>query len=67
MDGKRNITGSVTTIFRIKTKTTDCNASLYNNAGCGVISGPGVFGKVFNAVGGGVMAVEWRNEGIRIW
>ncbi|GAB1311913.1 hypothetical protein MFIFM68171_02123 [Madurella fahalii] len=41
--------------------------SLNHNAGCGVSSGPKTFGPAFNAAGGGIMAVQWRAEGIRVW
>lgn len=37
------------------------------NVGCGVSGGVGTYGEKFNEGGGGVMAVEWREEGIRMW
>jgi hypothetical protein len=67
MDGKRNMTGSIANVIGSNTQTTDCDSSLNHNAGCGVSSGPETFGPAFNAAGGGIMAVEWRAEGIRVW
>ncbi|RKU39979.1 hypothetical protein DL546_001589 [Coniochaeta pulveracea] len=46
------------------------NLDCYNgteNTGCGVGGGVSTFGEKFNDGGGGVMAVEWREEGIRMW
>ncbi|KAH8888722.1 glycoside hydrolase family 16 protein [Thozetella sp. PMI_491] len=45
----------------------DCNNSVNGNSGCGVTGTSSTFGEAFNRAGGGVMAVEWRNEGIRMW
>lgn len=46
-------------------------ASCFNetngNAGCGVQGAKTGYGAEFNAAGGGVMAMEWRSEGIRMW
>ncbi|KAK0611710.1 beta-glucanase [Immersiella caudata] len=67
MDGKRNMTGAIANVFGSNTPTTDCDSRLHNNAGCGVSSGAETFGPAFSAAGGGITAVEWRNEGIRIW
>ncbi|WDK11674.1 mixed-linked glucanase [Colletotrichum graminicola] len=41
-----------------------------NNAGCNYLppaSQPHTYGDSFNAVGGGVYALEWTSEAIRIW
>ncbi|TIC98867.1 Endo-1,3(4)-beta-glucanase [Colletotrichum higginsianum] len=41
-----------------------------NNAGCNYLppaSHPHTYGDSFNAVGGGVYALEWTSEAIRIW
>ncbi|KAK0721785.1 concanavalin A-like lectin/glucanase domain-containing protein [Lasiosphaeria miniovina] len=69
MDVKRNMTGSTPEVFGSGTPATDCDVSpgTNNNAGCGVTGGPTTYGGAFNAAGGGIMAVEWRSEGIRIW
>ncbi|KAF5689390.1 endo-1,3(4)-beta-glucanase [Fusarium denticulatum] len=59
MDVRREETG--------KTLQKNCNHEKDDNAGCGVLSKPSGYGTVFNKNGGGVMAVEWRHEGIRMW
>ncbi|QGI80331.1 unnamed protein product [Fusarium fujikuroi] len=59
MDVRREETG--------KTLQKNCNHEKDDNAGCGVLSKPAGYGSVFNKNGGGVMAVEWRHEGIRMW
>lgn len=59
MDVRREDTG--------KTLQKNCNHEKDDNAGCGVLSEPAGYGTVFNKNGGGVMAVEWRHEGIRMW
>jgi hypothetical protein len=46
---------------------TSCVNSTDYNAGCGVHAGTNTFGTAFNSNGGGVMAMELRNAGIRIW
>ncbi|KAF5026521.1 hypothetical protein F66182_1381 [Fusarium sp. NRRL 66182] len=46
---------------------TDCDWGTNSNAGCGVKSLPNEAGNNFNMNGGGIMAVEWRDEGIRMW
>ncbi|KAG8158863.1 hypothetical protein KVR01_011306 [Diaporthe batatas] len=38
-----------------------------DNAGCGVEGPAATYGEAFNAGGGGVMALEWRSAGIRMW
>lgn len=45
----------------------DCDHAANKNAGCGVKGGDGSFGAALNAHGGGVVAVEWREAGIRMW
>jgi hypothetical protein len=45
----------------------DCNNATNTNAGCGVTAGASTYGPTFNQAGGGIMAVEWRSEGIRMW
>ncbi|KAF4580293.1 glycoside hydrolase family 16 [Ophiocordyceps camponoti-floridani] len=45
----------------------DCNQASNGNAGCGVTGGRNSFGPALNAAGGSVMAVEWREAGIRVW
>ncbi|OLN84961.1 putative glycosidase C21B10.07 [Colletotrichum chlorophyti] len=59
MDVKRKQTGS--------TLQNDCKNSTNGNAGCGVESGESTYGSAFNGKGGGYMAMEWRDEGIRVW
>lgn len=50
-----------------KSLTTSCVNSTNDNAGCGVDAGTATFGTNFNSNGGGVMAMELRSAGIRIW
>lgn len=45
----------------------DCDSSAAGNPGCSVVGNASTYGLQFNAGGGGVMALEWRTEGIRIW
>ncbi|KAI0124388.1 endo-beta-glucanase [Xylariales sp. AK1849] len=59
MDVKRLMTGSST--------QTDCNNATNSNAGCGVSDDTDSYGTSFNSAGGGVMALEWRDAGIRMW
>lgn len=46
---------------------TSCVNTTNDNAGCGVKAKPASFGSAFNAVGGGIMAMELRAAGIRMW
>ncbi|KAF2745250.1 glycoside hydrolase family 16 protein [Sporormia fimetaria CBS 119925] len=48
-------------------KTWDCWNATNWNAGCGVQGQQETYGEVFNANGGGLYAVEVRDEGIRVW
>lgn len=59
MSAKRKETGTVL--------TNDCYNGTNSNAGCGVIGSNATFGPSFNAAGGGIMAMELRAEGIRMW
>lgn len=59
MDVKRKMTGTST--------QSDCNHDTNDNAGCGVLTDEDGYGSGFNSVGGGIMALEWRTEGIRMW
>ncbi|KAF4466318.1 endo-13(4)-beta-glucanase [Fusarium albosuccineum] len=59
MDVRRKLTGSV--------QYKSCNHEKNDNAGCGVKSDDDGYGTQFNNNGGGVMALEWRDEGIRMW
>ncbi|KAI1406549.1 glycoside hydrolase family 16 protein [Hypoxylon fuscum] len=59
MDVKREMTGA--------TLTGDCYNATDNNAGCGVRDEPASYGAAYNTAQGGVMAMEWRAEGIRLW
>ncbi|KAI1776410.1 glycoside hydrolase family 16 protein [Hypoxylon cercidicola] len=59
MDVKRIMSGS--------TLTGDCHNATNDNAGCGVSGPTDSYGTSYNDAQGGIMAMEWRNEGIRIW
>ncbi|OHE96408.1 endo-beta-glucanase [Colletotrichum orchidophilum] len=59
MSVKRKQTGS--------TLQSDCKNTTNGNAGCGVEGKPSTYGSAFNDAGGGYMAMEWRDEGIRVW
>ncbi|KAF2993411.1 hypothetical protein E8E14_000877 [Neopestalotiopsis sp. 37M] len=59
MDAKRKMSGAST--------QTDCDHSVNSNAGCGVLGSASSYGTGFNKQGGGIMAMEWRSEGIRMW
>ncbi|EMC92043.1 glycoside hydrolase family 16 protein [Baudoinia panamericana UAMH 10762] len=59
MNVKRKETGEV--------QTSNCYNATDENAGCGVQGAADTFGEAFNANGGGIYAMEWRNAGIRIW
>lgn len=59
MGVKRKMTGSA--------EHKSCDKDANDNAGCGVAGDKSSFGTEFNANGGGVMAVEWRDAGIRMW
>lgn len=52
-----------------KVLTTSCVNSTDDNAGCGVdaSTNDSTFGSTFNTNGGGVMALELRSAGIRMW
>ncbi|KAI9807053.1 MAG: hypothetical protein M1825_005770 [Sarcosagium campestre] len=45
----------------------DCHNSTNYNSGCGVTAASTTYGSSFNKNGGGIYAVEWRIDGIRIW
>ncbi|KAK5993586.1 putative glycosidase C21B10.07 [Cladobotryum mycophilum] len=45
----------------------DCNHEKNGNAGCGVKAQDNTFGTQYNTAGGGIMAMEWRDAGIRMW
>ncbi|KAF7524147.1 hypothetical protein G7054_g11513 [Neopestalotiopsis clavispora] len=60
MKVKRKMTGTA----QYKT----CSNTTNDNAGCGVLGdADSSYGTGFNSGGGGVMAVEWRDAGIRMW
>ncbi|KAI1390909.1 glycoside hydrolase family 16 protein [Hypoxylon trugodes] len=59
MNVKRIMSGS--------TISKDCYNATDDNAGCGVRGSGDSYGSSYNDAQGGVTAVEWRNEGIRIW
>lgn len=45
----------------------NCDHAANKNAGCGVSGDDKTFGTAVNGAGGSVMAVEWRDAGIRMW
>lgn len=59
MDVRRKQTG--------ETEQKNCDYSKNSNAGCGVKGEDDSYGQAFNGNGGGVMALEWRDAGIRMW
>ncbi|KAI0166789.1 glycoside hydrolase family 16 protein [Hypoxylon sp. FL1284] len=59
MDVKRIMSGS--------TLTGDCYNATDDNAGCGVSGAHDSFGSGYNDAAGGITAMEWRDEGIRVW
>lgn len=59
MSVKRKETGTV--------QADNCWNGTNDNAGCGVQGEASSFGSSFNSNGGGVMAMELRSAGIRIW
>jgi hypothetical protein len=50
-----------------KSLANSCVNSTNDNAGCGVNAGTNTFGSSFNSAGGGILAMELRSEGIRMW
>ncbi|KAF3768581.1 family 16 glycoside hydrolase [Cryphonectria parasitica EP155] len=59
MDHKREMNG--TALYD------NCYWDANDEAGCGVQADTATFGAAYNDNGGGVTAVEWRSEGIRVW
>jgi len=59
MSVKRKETGTVL--------ADNCYNGTNSNAGCGVSGPDSSFGPTFNSAGGGIMAMELRSAGIRIW
>lgn len=47
--------------------TKNCDAYDSDNAGCGVDGKSDSFGAALNSAGGAIVALEWRNAGIRMW
>ena len=47
--------------------TSNCYNGTNDNAGCGVLGAPATSGAEFNSRGGGLLALEWRDAGIRMW
>ncbi|KAL1841360.1 hypothetical protein VTJ49DRAFT_7140 [Mycothermus thermophilus] len=45
----------------------DCHNATNYNTGCTVTGPPATYGAEFNRGGGGIVALEWRREGIRVW
>lgn len=49
-------------------ETSNCNVYDTGNSGCGGwAADSNTYGDGMNDVGGGVYAMDWRNQGIRIW
>ena len=44
-----------------------CYNGTNSNAGCGVDGPTDSFGEAYNAADGGIVAMEWRDAGIRMW
>lgn len=59
MNHKRKQTGTTT--------YENCYWDANDESGCGVKSNDSTFGEDYNSAGGGVMALEWRSAGIRVW
>lgn len=59
MGGQRNQTGTAL--------DADCYVGPDYSHSCAVIGSPTSAGQAFNSIGGGVYALEWRSEGIRMW
>ncbi|KAI3396348.1 hypothetical protein diail_12238 [Diaporthe ilicicola] len=59
MDHRRKMTGTST--------HASCVSSGTSNEGCGVDGDKATYGVDFNSGGGGIMALEWRSAGIRMW
>jgi hypothetical protein len=58
--GQETFTGSVA--------TTECDASVNFNAGCGILNADEKsYGFGMNSVGGGAYATLWDDQGIRVW
>ncbi|KAI1342054.1 glycoside hydrolase family 16 protein [Xylariaceae sp. FL0016] len=61
------------TMSNIKRKETgdvlqgNCYNEVNDNAGCGVQGPTDSYGSAYNNASGGIMAMEWRSDGIRIW
>lgn len=57
-------------IFSGEMRSTDCAVGDFN-IGCGFdpppTAAPSTYGDGFNAIGGGVYAMEWTSEAIRVW
>ncbi|CAK7202103.1 hypothetical protein SEUCBS139899_004823 [Sporothrix eucalyptigena] len=45
----------------------DCHNTTNDNTGCGVDGSASTYGATYNSDGGGTVAVEWRDAGIRMW
>lgn len=50
-----------------KTNNKNCDSSKDDNSGCGVVGDDDSYGEAFNKNEGGVMALEWREAGLRMW
>ncbi len=59
--------GQSSTLYSGYTTSTDCNAAVNNNAGCGIAGATGSYGSTFNTNKGGVYAMEWTDTFIRMF
>ncbi|CAG7847908.1 SubName: Full=Related to endo-1,3(4)-beta-glucanase {ECO:0000313/EMBL:CCA72624.1} [Serendipita indica DSM 11827] len=64
-DPKQHISAKT---FTGQVVTTNCDAAVDNNVGCGIRNDdPSSYGFGLNGAGGGVVAALWNEDGIRIW
>ncbi|KAJ2970491.1 hypothetical protein NUW58_g9679 [Xylaria curta] len=59
--------GGVKRIMSGSSLNTNCYNGTDDNAGCGVSGPTNSFGADYNNLQGGIVAMEWRDEGIRVW
>jgi len=66
--GTQGQNGVQNAVFTGKVVNTVCASSGSNNAGCAVIdASQSSYGKALNAAAGGVFAMLWNDDGIKIW
>ncbi len=62
-----NCVMSVKRLMQGAANNTNCTTTANYNEGSDVSASSSSLGPSFNAGGGATMALEWRNEGIRVW